>query len=208
MMSVTFAGLADDYTLDKTDAFGFIEWSTRPDEYGFSTDLPTSDSITDLAFDATTDSIYCHPLDYSLLLLQIAADNNNEATFIRIYQEIDWDKRSAEDILATIDLALAVGAFTAARNLAQKGFEKFPGYADLQKISAVLAPPQTSVSNRKPNPGIRANRDWLRSNRAQYLGSWVALENGELLYSAHSADEIIAEIGDLNNKNVLVTKVY
>jgi hypothetical protein len=138
----------------------------------------------------------------------MAAGNGNETTFIRIYQEIEWEQRSAEDILMTIDLALTVGAHLAARKLATTGIQKFPNHSELKKMSALLAPPKVTVSKRTPDPGIRANRDWLKNNRAEFIGSWVALKNGELLNSANSVDELIAEIGEIKNKNILVTKVY
>jgi hypothetical protein len=219
MMSVTLAGVKHGSIYDRTKAdsqsvselletYGFVEWHVDQDEGDPSMDLPTSDSFTVPTRDATTDSIDSSLLDYKLLLLQMAADNGDETTFIRIYQEIEWEQRSAEDILMTIDLALTVGAYLAARKLAMEGIQKFPNHAELKKMSTLLAPPEVTVSNRKPDPGIRVNRDWLKNNRAKYIGSWVALKNGELLNSANSVDELIAEIGEIKNKNILVTKVY
>jgi len=219
MMSITFAGIKRDPISDRTKAddqsilepaetYGFIEWYTEQGEDDPAKDLPTSDSMAVPAWDATTDSIDGYLLNYSLLLLQMAVDNKDETTFIRIYQAIEWEQRSVEDILISIDLALAVGAHLAARKLAMKGIQKFPDHAELKKMSTLLAPPEITVSNRKPDPGIRANRDWLKNNRTEYMGSWVALRNGKLLNSAHSVDELIAEIGEIKNKNILVTKVY
>ena len=219
MMAVTYAGGKHDPIYDERDTdnqllletaetYGFIEWYAEQSEGDPSMDLPTSDSMAVSNWDATTDSIDNYLLDYSLLLLQIAVDSKDETTFIRIYQAIAWEQRSAEDILIAIDLALAVGAYLAARKLAMKGIQKYPNHRELKKMSTLLAPPKITVSKRKPDPGIRANRDWLKNNRAEYTGSWVALRNGKLLHSAHSADQLIAEIGEIKNKNILVTKVY
>jgi hypothetical protein len=115
---------------------------------------------------------------------------------------------NAEDILNAIDSALATGAPLAARKLAKVGVRRFPNNKELKKMSTLLAPPVVSISDREPNPGIKANRDWLRDNRGEYMGCWVALKNGALLYSAHTMDEIVTEIGELKNTNILVTKVF
>jgi hypothetical protein len=72
----------------------------------------------------------------------------------------------------------------------------------------LLAPPEVAVSNREPDPGIRANRDWLRNNSTEYLGAWVAVKKGELLHAADSIEELLAMIGEVKNKNILITKVY
>lgn len=219
MTAVTFAGTKHDPIYDSGDTenqlvlellgtYGFREWDTEQDKGDPLLEAPTSDSFGIPISDATTDSVASSLPDYKLLLLQIAADTGDEITFIRIHQEILWEQRSAEDILITIDLALAVGAYLIARRLASIGSQKFPNHSELKKMSALLATPKVTVSKRAPDPGIRANRDWLKNNRAEFIGSWVALRNGELLHSADSVDELIAEIGEIKNKNILITKVY
>jgi hypothetical protein len=123
-------------------------------------------------------------------------------------QAVEWERRTAEEILKSIDSALAEGAYLAARKLAMDGAREYPNNAELEKISTLLAPPEVAVSNREPDPGIRANRDWLRNNRTEYLGAWVAVKKGELLHAADSIEELLAMIGEVKNKNILITKVY
>lgn len=125
-----------------------------------------------------------------------------------VYREIDWSERPAEDYVRAVYLALNSGAHLVARNLAMQGAERYPADAELQKMAYVLAPPKVTVSKLPPKPGIRADRDWLQANWDTYKGKWVALRNGELLGVADSLDDLLKEVGEIENTGILVTQLW
>ncbi len=146
--------------------------------------------------------------DTELAALEAAADAQDEMTFVATYEDMDWPSRPPKDFVGAIRLALAAGAHMAARKLAQAGAQRYPEDEALQRWSYLLAPPQVTVSKRPPNPGITANRDWLKTNWPDYHHKWVALRNGQLLGVADSMDEVIEQVGDVKGTGILVTKVY
>jgi hypothetical protein len=140
--------------------------------------------------------------------LEDAAKTKSTATFLRRLKTIDWNRRSAKEFIRAIDLALMAGAHLAARSLAEQGAELHFDSEELEKYSRILAPPR--LSNRQPSTNIKpkANVAWLKANRNQYKGRWVALMDGALIANAKSHDELIAQIGDTKRSGILVTNIY
>ena len=112
------------------------------------------------------------------------------------------------EFLLAADLEINRGDWKAAWELANLGLKQFPDHPKLQKYDRILAPPKITTS-REPggHPEIRANRDWLKQNRVEYRGRWVAIKNGELLAVGHNFNDVAAQVGPLKNSNILVAKV-
>lgn len=140
--------------------------------------------------------------------LERAAKAANQAAFLEAVEEINWQRGSVRDFTRAIDLSLKVGAHLAARRLATDGADLHFDNEELQKYARILAPPK--VSNRRPssNAKPKANVDWLRANRNDYKGKWVAIKDGALIASANSHEEMIAQIGETKGRGILVTNLY
>lgn len=146
-------------------------------------------------------------IESSLAHLEDAAASGNEAAFTHALTQVDWNGRPAEDYIRGIDLALQVGAHIAARKLALEGAEFHFDSEELQKYARVLAPPQV-LRTSAPQIEVMANVQWLKANKNEYKGKWVAIKNGKLIASADSHDELIAEIGETKGRSILVTHLY
>jgi hypothetical protein len=148
--------------------------------------------------------------EWSALEAAAAAPNEfvGEMAFVTAYRAIDWGSKPAADFVRAIRLALEAGAHMAARKLAQTGAEKYPEDEALQRWAYLLAPPKVTVLKQPPNPGITANRDWMKANWETYQGKWVALRSGELLTVADSMDGVLEQVGDVKGTGILVTRVY
>lgn len=145
---------------------------------------------------------------HGLERLEEAARSRHESAFAKALAEIDWDKRPAGDFIRAIDLALKVGAHLAARKLATDGAEFHFDCDELQKYARILAPPK--MSNRQPssNAKPKANLDWLKANRNEYRGKWVAIKDGTLLASGNSHEELITQVGKTKGRGILITNLY
>ncbi len=89
-----------------------------------------------------------------------------------------------------------------------EGLKSFPEHAELQKYEYILAPPKVTVVDRGGHPEIGANNSWIKKNREQYRGRWVAIKNGQLLASGKNHDEVVAQVGEIKNTGILVTVIY
>ena len=138
--------------------------------------------------------------------LESAAEAGDEGAFLNILNELDWQNRPVEDFLQIISLALKSGAYLAARRISEKGIQCFPNNLEMQKYARILAPPQVKATNLPPDPGIKANRNWLKMYSNAYRSQWVALRNGELLGADQSLDQLVVKIG--NTQGVLLSRVY
>ncbi|MCI0393876.1 MAG: hypothetical protein L0332_06085 [Chloroflexi bacterium] len=145
--------------------------------------------------------------DEKMAALEAAAQAKDDQAFWRAYQAITWTDRPASDFVHAVNLALMAGAYITARNLAQEGHELHPDHAELEKMAYVLAPPQARVVKSENQAGRKANHQWLKEHRSEYRGQWVALRDGELLGAAASPADLEAQVGEIRDKEILLTIV-
>ncbi len=102
---------------------------------------------------------------------------------------------------------MANGHHTIAVNITAKGLDLFPEDSDLQKIAGILAPPKVIRADIPPSAGLGKSVKWLKENRAQYGGQWVAVKDGSLLGHASSRQELSETLNDSDASNILITKI-
>jgi hypothetical protein len=113
-----------------------------------------------------------------------------------------------EEFIKAADIEFERGDWNGAWKIATEGLKHFPEHAELQKYALILAPPKVTVVPRDPNRDVGADIKWLKQNRAEYRGNWVAIRNGQLLATGKSYDEVSAQVGPVKNTGILVTKIY
>ncbi|MBN1313813.1 MAG: hypothetical protein JXA42_00020 [Anaerolineales bacterium] len=144
---------------------------------------------------AESDPIVIEQPDYEMAQLEKAAEIGDIRGFVLALEQMDWQKRKADDYVKCVKLSLSVGAHLAARRFAMEGSEHFPEDPVLAKMAHILAPPKTRIVKGPPDPSLSANRDWFSEHGHEYRGQWVAVKNGILL--GHSTDpEDIKKIPD------------
>ncbi|MBC6418066.1 MAG: hypothetical protein GDA44_04395 [Prochloron sp. SP5CPC1] len=117
--------------------------------------------------------------------------------------------QTAVEFIKQADIEIQRGDFHGAWKIAVEGLKSFPEHAELQKYEYILAPPKVTMVPRDPNQDDgQADIDWIKENRKQYRGCWVALKNGQLLASGKDLDEIVEQIGEIKNTGILVTVIY
>ena len=116
--------------------------------------------------------------------------------------------KTAEEFIKAADVEFERGDWNGAWKVAVEGLKYHPDHAELKKYAHILAPPKVTSVDRGGHPEVRANREWMKENRARYRGQWVAIKNGQLLATGNSHDEVIAQVGPIKNTGILVTKVY
>jgi hypothetical protein len=146
-----------------------------------------------------------HYVNDTIAQLEVTASVRNARAFENILESINWENRSASEFNRVIDLALRMGAYTSARRISRMGQARYPQDDRIRKYYTILAEPVVTQRAVPFNPSIRANRDWLKAHRDEYRGKWIGLQNGNLLSSADSIDELIASIGE--GRGVLITRV-
>lgn len=139
------------------------------------------------------------------LLLEKMAYLGDEIRFIQIAQGIDWEVRTADEFVKGIQMAISAGANQFARKIATLGVEKFKSSKKLKKLSYLLSPPKVIRNDLAPDNTLKANRDWIKSNKHSYQGKWVALKNGTLIDHSDTLRQLREKIGEM--KDVLVVKV-
>jgi putative addiction module CopG family antidote len=114
--------------------------------------------------------------------------------------------RSAEEVVQAIRDALATGHYDAAHQLAMEGAKHYPQHDALQQYAHILAPPavRNVPSSSESRAAVKANGEWLKAHRQDYLGRWVALRAGELVRVDDSYEALVA---DLDTTNLLLTKI-
>lgn len=115
-------------------------------------------------------------------------------------------RKSPEDFICTIRTTLEHGDYKTAQQLSTQAIEHYPNHEELLKHAHVLAPPKVTVDKRPLYRDTQLNQDWVRHNRTQYQGQWVALRNGQLLASGNSVDELAEQLND--PKDVFLTAIY
>jgi hypothetical protein len=116
--------------------------------------------------------------------------------------------KTAEEFIKQADLEIERGDWHGSWKIAVEGLKHFPDHAELQKYEHILAPPKVTSVDRGGHPEIRADREWMQKNRAEYRGRWVGIKNGQLLAVGNNHDEIIAQVGPIKNTGILVTVIY
>ena len=138
------------------------------------------------------------------LLQKQKSETRNSRQFANGQEALDI--LSADDVLRAISKALADGEPGIARQLALDGAQQYPDHDELQKYAYVLAPPEVTRVGRLQTPSIRASRQWLRAHGQDYVGQWIAVRDGQLLYASSSFEELSAHIDEA--ENTLITQVY
>jgi hypothetical protein len=167
----------------------------------------TSGSVTSVYW-IPVEQTYVYYYDREMLQLERAVRLEDEDEFNHLVAEMDWYKRSGNDYLKAVKMALEVGAFLTARKLSQEGETRFPNNLELRKYAKVLAPVKTIRTDVPSDPGVAKNNLWLKQNRDEYLGLWVALRDGDLLASGKTLQIVKNQVGRLKNSRILVTRVF
>lgn len=118
----------------------------------------------------------------------------------------DSTPRSAEEVIQAISDALATGKPSLARQLALDGTKQFPDHEELRKYARVLAPPTVTQVGQIQTPSIRTSRQWLRAHWQDYIGQWVAIRDGKLLYASPSFDDLSSHVDEADN--TFITQVH
>lgn len=116
--------------------------------------------------------------------------------------------KTAEEFIKAADVEFDRGDWNGAWKVAVEGLKYHPDHAELKKYAHILAPPKVTSVDRGGHPEVRANREWMKENRARYRGQWVAIKNGQFLASGKNLDEIVEQVGEIKNTDILVTPLY
>ena len=122
----------------------------------------------------------------------------------------DDHERTPDDFIRAIQQAFEADSPQLAEQLAQEGAQRYPEHDELQKYARVLAPPTVRVvpSTTDSRAAAKADHEWLNTHWEDYRGNWIALQAGELLHATPSFDDLIAHVGDVRDRNILVTKLH
>lgn len=119
--------------------------------------------------------------------------------------------RAAEEIVEAITKALASGHHALARQLAMEGATQYPNYDALQKYERILAPPTVATptpTTPEARAALKANNAWLKAHWQAYCGSWIALQAGHLFHASPSFDDVVAHVGHVRGRDILLTKIH
>lgn len=84
---------------------------------------------------------------------------------------------------------LVTGRLKDARRLLNVAIRFSPGDPALLKLKTILAPNRVTKSIER-GPNRSAEYEWIRQNRGDYLGQWVAVRNNSLLAHAGSLKQL------------------
>ena len=182
---------------------GTVAWFYKPAASSNFSDY----ADVDLVDETTANRVTANEQIEEMSQLIALAHQGDKPGFIAAKKAIDWSVQPAQDIVQSLQLALSVGAFLAARQLATQAVEYYPHHSELQQYATLLATPKVTRSNdQQPDPTLRNNQAWLKVNRADYQGQWVALQDGQLLGAAASLRTLVSQVGQA--EDILLTKVY
>jgi len=70
--------------------------------------------------------------------------------------------------------------------------------------------PETKITfvQRSPDPKTALSQNWVKANRINYRGRWVALDGELLLADASSSAELIKSIDITDGKSKFITVIY
>jgi putative addiction module CopG family antidote len=115
-----------------------------------------------------------------------------------------------EEIITAIAQALASDHHVLARQLALDGAKQYPDHDQLQKYGRILAPPTVGTpipTTLEARTALKANNAWLKAHWQAYRGHWVALQAGHLLHASPSCDDVVAHVGAVRGRDILLTKI-
>jgi len=118
-------------------------------------------------------------------------------------------ERTPEDMIRAIKQAFETDSPEQAERLAKEGAYRYPEHDALQRYARVLAPPTVKVvpSSVASRAAAKADQIWLNTHWEAHRGNWIALQAGELLHATPSFDDLIAHVGDVRGRHILVTKL-
>lgn len=79
-------------------------------------------------------------------------------------------------------------------------------FPDIQLVYNFLTRPKVTTKRSEHRVDIRKNHEWIKDHYQEYKGRWVALQDGELLADAGSAEELLQQVTP--TENTLLTTVY
>jgi hypothetical protein len=74
------------------------------------------------------------------------------------------------------------------------GAFRYPHDTELARLARVLAPPCVIPRSTAHEAAQAANRRWLAEHADDYLGRWVAIQQGEILACADTLDGLREEL--------------
>jgi putative addiction module CopG family antidote len=118
--------------------------------------------------------------------------------------------QTPDEYVRAIAHALETGDPVRARTLAREGAEHYPQHTELHTCAQVLAPPtgKTVPSTPESRAALKANNIWLKAHGEAYCGNWIALQAGQLLHASPSFDDVVAHVGDVRGRGILLTKIF
>jgi hypothetical protein len=149
------------------------------------------------------DSAGSEPFDF--VTLERAASRGDLRSFMQAVQVVNWRKRSAAELVKAIQSALSLRAFSVAQKLARTGEHLHGDDAVLKRLARMLAPAKVLGADLPPDPGVLQNHQWLKKHASEYRKRWVALQNGNLLFSGDSIADVRSKVGD--RKGVLLMRI-
>jgi hypothetical protein len=122
---------------------------------------------------------------------------------------MDTPPQIPDEYVHAIAQALDTGDPVRARTLALAGAERYPQHAALRTYAQVLAPPTATVVPATPasRAAVKANNAWLSAHWEAYRGRWIALRAGQLLHASPSLQDVVAHVGDVRGRGILLTKI-
>ncbi|MDY6806728.1 MAG: DUF5678 domain-containing protein [Cyanobacteriota bacterium] len=116
--------------------------------------------------------------------------------------------KTPEEFIEATRTILNTGDFYEAQKLSMEAAEKYPDRQEVQKIARILAPSKITVDKERSPVDILANQNWVKQNRIQYRGRWVALKDGKFLADGKNVDELVEQVGDIKGKDIFITAIY
>lgn len=152
---------------------------------------------------ATTSQIF----DVTLLNVEYAAKTHNTQQFMDGVKQMNWEIRPVEQFIRVIQLALSLGCHATAQRLARQGIQRYPQHEGMIKMEKILAPAKLIRKDLPPYPPAELNMQWLKQNRMQYAGQWVAIKEGQLIAAAPTFKELAAQFEYTKHSRIMVTRV-
>jgi hypothetical protein len=98
--------------------------------------------------------------------------------------------------ITTIRSRLDLGDVLGAQRILEAIPKEFVREHSVQRLRAALAPPQVTISSQR-DLDRSTEYEWLKHNRAQYVGQWVALVGNDVVATAASYRELRARVAEL-----------